>query len=193
MEYHLLSDELLVKLLTVDDDRAFNEIYRRYWKVLFLHGQRKINSDEVLEELLQNVFMSCWEKRKTLAIDNLGGYLFNSLKYQIIDSYRAQFQADKYADMALSKTEPVEDSPDQTINFKDIQDIFDAVLRRLPEKTRQIFRLSRLEYKTTGEISQLLNIPERTVEYHITQSLRQLRQELKDFLPVWVVMVHFLA
>lgn len=191
MEYQLLSDELLVKLLRVDDNEAFNEIYKRYWKALFHQGQRKINSDEILEELLQNVFMSCWEKRMTLDIDNLGGYLFNSLKYQIIDCYRAQFQAEKYADLTIAKSEQYENLPDQTINFNDIQEIFDKVLERLPDKTRQIFLLSRLEYKTTREISELLNFPERTVEYHITQSLRQLRLELKDFLPFWAVIIHF--
>ncbi len=188
MEYHLLSDELLVSRLRSGDSGAFSEIYKRYWRALFVHGQRKIGSDEVLEELLQNVFMSCWERRKTAEIGNLGGYLFNALKYQIINCYRAQFQAQKYAESVFPGDEPWENSLDESTNFRDIQEIFDQVLGQLPEKTRRIFQLSRLEYKSTREISELLDIPERTVEYHITLSLRQLRRELRDFLPFWAAL-----
>ena len=50
MEYHLLSDELLVKLLRVDDREAFEEIYRRFWKSLFKMAQNKFKSTEVIEE-----------------------------------------------------------------------------------------------------------------------------------------------
>ncbi len=61
MEYHLLSDELLVKLLRVDDQGAFQEIYQRYWKALFSAAQYKLKTDEIAEELLQEVFLSIWK------------------------------------------------------------------------------------------------------------------------------------
>ncbi|WP_373513688.1 sigma factor-like helix-turn-helix DNA-binding protein [Persicitalea sp.] len=67
--------------------------------------------------------------------------------------------------------------------------IFDKVLRDLPEKTGRIFRLSRLEFRSTREISQTLGIPERTVEYHITRSLQSMRQQLKDFLPTIIFLL----
>ena len=187
MEYHLLSDELLIRLLRVDDQGAFNEIYKRYWKTLFKAAQHKIRSEEIIEELLQNVFLRIWEKRASQQIDNLGGYIFNALKYQIVDHYRTRLLEEKYADFKQTKTEEYQPSPEDTVNFKDIKTIFDSVLQRLPEKTGRIYQLSRLELKTTREISQLLDIPERTVEYHITQSLKLLRQHLKDFLPTWII------
>ncbi len=189
MEYHLLSDELLVKLLKVDDKGAFNEIYKRYWKALFTSGQRKVKSDEIVEELLQNVYLKVWEKRATLQIENLGGYLFNALKYQIIDHYRTQFLAEKYVDFALKRPEQYEEAPDEAVNFQDISAIFDSVLKQLPVKTGRIFHMSRVEHKTTREIAHLLDMPERTVEYHITQSLKLLRQQLRDFLPVALLLV----
>jgi len=191
MDYHLLSDELLVKLLRVEDKGAFNEIYKRYWKELFKSSQRKVKSESVIEELLQNVFLSLWEKRTTHQIENLGGYLFNSLKYQIINHYRALILAEKYADFAHAKLEQYDSSPEESVNFQDITAIFDKVLKQLPEKTSRIFHMSRLEYKTTREISEILNLPERTVEYHITQSLRLLRQQLKDFLPSGIIFLLF--
>lgn len=190
MEYHLLSDEILVKLLAIEDTDAFNEIYKRYWKTLFKAAQQKVKSDEIIEELLQNVFLSIWEKRSVLRVDNLGGYLFQSLKYQIVDHYRTQLLVEKYADFTLNKSEQYDRSVDEIFNCQEIIFIFDSVFKKLPEKTSQVFHLSRLELKSTKEISQILNISERSVEYHITQSLKVLRQQLKAFLPV--LMLYFL-
>jgi RNA polymerase sigma-70 factor (family 1) len=184
MEYHLLSDELLVRLMRVDDSDAFNEIYKRYWKPLFESARYKTKSDEIAEELLQNLFLNLWEKRAAQQIENLGAYLFTILKYQIVNHYRALFLAEKYADFAQARREGYEHEADVDVNIQDIVAIFEKVLQQLPEKTSRVFHMSRLEHKTTREIATALELPERTVEYHITQSLKQLRQQLRDFLPL---------
>jgi RNA polymerase sigma-70 factor (family 1) len=183
MEYHLLSDELLVRLMRVDDNDAFNEIYKRYWKPLFQSARYKVRSDEIAEELLQNLFLNLWEKRAVHQIENLSAYLFGVLKYQIVNHYRALFLAEKYVDFAQSQLEEQVHAADVAVNIKEIVSIFEEVLQQLPQKTSRVFHMSRLEYKTTREIATALDIPERTVEYHITQSLKLLRQQLKDFLP----------
>jgi RNA polymerase sigma factor (sigma-70 family) len=183
MEYHLLSDELLVRLMRVDDTEAFNEVYKRYWKPLFESARYKTKSDEIAEELLQNLFLNLWEKRAVQQIEKLGPYLFTVLKYQIVDHFRGVFLAEKYADFAQSRPEGFEHEADVAVNIQEIVSIFEEVLQQLPEKTSRVFHMSRLEHKTTREISAALDLPERTVEYHITQSLKQLRQQLRDFLP----------
>ncbi len=52
----------------------------------------------------------------------------------------------------------------------------------LPEKTRHVFRLSRFDHLSIREIAANMNISEKAVEYHITQSLKTLRLYLKDYL-----------
>ncbi|WP_025761223.1 RNA polymerase sigma factor [Dyadobacter tibetensis] len=183
MDYHLLSDELLVKLLRVDDSDAFNEIYKRYWKILYQSARKKIASEDVVEEILQNVFLKIWEKRDIQKIDDLGAYLYTATKYQVMNYYRTQFFLEKFEPVSQNGTELLDDSTQQDIHLMEISHIFEQVLSLLPQKTSQVFALSRQELKTTREIAQILNIPERTVEYHITQSLKQLRISLKDFLP----------
>ena len=189
MEYHLLSDELLVKLMRVDDADAFNEIYKRYWKPLFQSARYKLKSDELAEELLQNLFLNLWEKRTVQQIENLSRYLSSVLKYQIVNHYRTVFLAEKYADFVQSRLEDYVDEPDIAVNVQEIVSIFEDVLQQLPQKTSRVFHMSRLEYKTTREIAAELDMPERTVEYHITQSLKLLRQQLKDFLPSVILLL----
>ncbi len=189
MTFHLLSDELLVKMLEADDHEAFREIYKRYWRSLFAAARRKLKSDETSEELVQNIFLSLWEKRHSLAIENLAGYLFSALKYQVIDHLRKQLLAEKYTGFLQAREEQYGETPDDMLNYRDISEIFESVFDQLPEKTSRIFHLSRIEHKTTKEISRLLSVPERTVEYHITQSLKTLRQQLGDFLPLWLLLL----
>jgi len=66
-------------------------------------AQNKLKSNELIEELLQDVFLSLWEKRAAQTIENLSAYLFTALKYRIIDLYKKQILAEKYADFALTK------------------------------------------------------------------------------------------
>lgn len=189
MEYQLLSDELLVKLLRVDDEGAFREIYKRYLKLLTKMALNKLKSSQEAEEILQETFLHLWEKRATQNVENLKAYLFTSLKYQIIDHYKAKILAERYADFVFNKDVQPENSSESEMNFQEIITLFENALHNLPQKTSQIFRMSRLENKTTREISEALQVPERTVEYHITQSLKLLRVQLKDFLPASIIAI----
>jgi RNA polymerase sigma-70 factor (ECF subfamily) len=181
MEYKLLSDELLVRLLLVGDEGAFEEIYRRYFSKLLRTAQFKIQSKQIAEELLQDLFISLWEKRNKIIIDNLEAYLNTSLKYLIINHIRRQILQDRFMEYAANKPE-LSATVDESIAFNELSVAIEKSIEKLPEKTRQIFTLNRLEYKSVKEISELLSIPERTVEYHITQGLKTLRIHLKEFM-----------
>ncbi|HEY1166573.1 MAG TPA: sigma factor-like helix-turn-helix DNA-binding protein, partial [Chitinophaga sp.] len=52
----------------------------------------------------------------------------------------------------------------------------------LPQKTREIFRLCRYEKWPVKEIARFMNLSEKAVEYHVTQSLKFIRLRLKDYI-----------
>ncbi|UTA66326.1 RNA polymerase sigma-70 factor [Emticicia sp. 21SJ11W-3] len=182
MEYASIGDDILVKLLTLGDKEAFEEIYRRYWRKLFQKAQRKVYAREIVEELVQDIFINLWEKRATVQIQTLEPYLFTALKYQIISHIRKQLQEEKFAAYAATERNEEINSLEETIAYHDLSESIQQAMEQMPEKTRHIFRLNRLEGKSTREIVEMLNIPERTVEYHISQSLRFMREHLKEFL-----------
>ena len=181
MEYKILSDELLVKLLRVGEQDAFEEIYRRYWQKLLRSAQFKLRSKETIEEILQDLFISLWEKRERVVIENLEAYLNTSLKYLIINQIKKQILQEKFVEYSLKKNE-LTDDVDESVAFNELSVAIEKAIGQLPEKTQQIFRLNRLEYKSVKEIAVLLETPERTVEYHITQALRTLRIHLREFI-----------
>lgn len=183
MEYQLLSDEMLVKLLRVDDALAFREIYRRYFRPLTMTALNRLRTEEAAEEIIQDIFMSLWEKRSKKDIQELKAYLFASLRYQIIDFYKSRILTEPYVEGGGVGQNLQQNTTENDLDFREIASIFKHVVDALPPKTKQVFQLSRLDYKTADEISQRLDIPVRTVEYHITKALKTLRFQLRDFMP----------
>ncbi len=187
MEYKILSDELLVKLLRVGEQEAFEEIYRRYWQKLLRSAQFKLRSKEIIEELLQDLFISLWEKREKVSIENLEAYLNTSLKYLIINQIKKQILQERFIEYSFKKQEQTDDV-DESVAFNELSIAIEKAIEQLPEKTQQIFRLNRLEYQSIKEIAQKLSIPERTIEYHITQALKSLRVHLREFIALSVLL-----
>ena len=70
--------------------------------------------------------------------------------------------------------------------MQDISRIVEETLCQLPQQTRMIFQMSRNEGKSNMEIASEISISEKTVEYHITKSLKALRLSLKDYLPIFL-------
>jgi RNA polymerase sigma-70 factor (family 1) len=180
-EYKDYSEDLLVKLLKSDNKEAFHEIYRRYWHPLFLVARRKLNSQENAEEIVQDIFTDLWIRRTGLQIDDLKRYLLKSVKYKVLNTIKARLVRHHYENQTILSASEANQCTEDELAYYDLHRAIEEALVMLPDKTEKIFRLNRLEQQSVSEISTLLNIPERTVEYHITQSLRVLRLHLRDF------------
>jgi RNA polymerase sigma-70 factor (family 1) len=189
MEYRLLTDEILIKLLKGGDEDALKEIYYRHWKPCYLHAIRKIRLKEAAEELVQNLFVGLWERRETLQVQDLQAYLHVALKYQVITYIRASIVREKYMRSAKLQGAAADTADtcraseaESALLLHELSGAIETAIVRLPEKSRLIFRLSRFEHRSNKEISQSMAISEKAVEYHITQSLKLLRTHLKDFI-----------
>jgi RNA polymerase sigma-70 factor (ECF subfamily) len=101
--------------------------------------------------------------------------LHTAAKFKIISSYKNQLQSQ------IEYLEIPDQSTSDQLDLKDFEKALLSAVQLLPDKTKEIFVQNRLEQKTVKEISQLLQIPERTIEYHITQALRFLRLHLQDY------------
>jgi RNA polymerase sigma-70 factor (ECF subfamily) len=181
MSYNLLADDMLVKLLQISDELAFQAIYNRHWKRIYGLAASKIHHLETAEDITQQVFVSLWERRQEAQIKHLEAYLSTAVKYKCISFYES-----KYAQMAVSKVEDAIYQADHTtedqLNFDELRNAVMRAMELLPPKTREVFKLSRFESYSIKEIASQLNISEKAVEYHITRSLKIMRCELKDFL-----------
>jgi len=189
MEYRLLADEVLLKFLIISDELAFQEIYQRYWRQLYYAALSKINNKEVAEDIIQTVFTGLWEKREQHSIKNISAYLGTSVKYQVINYIKSGISKKAHLSNISESRKTEENKNELALLVKELNEAIDKAINRLPQKTQTIFRLSRFERHSNKQISRMMDVSEKAVEYHITQSLRALRLYLRSFMLVNLLLV----
>ena len=189
MEYRLLADEVLLKFLIISDELAFQEIYQRYWRQLYYAALSKINNKEVAEDIIQTVFTDLWEKRERQSIKNISAYLGVSVKYQVINYIKSAISKKAHLFHISESRKTEENKNELALLVKELNEAIDKAINRLPQKTQTIFRLSRVERHSNKDISRIMDVSEKAVEYHITQSLKALRLYLRGFMLVDLLLV----
>ncbi|WP_205510258.1 RNA polymerase sigma-70 factor [Longitalea arenae] len=182
MDYGLLADNVLLKFLKISDELAYKEIYLRYWRRLYGSALSKTNSKEVAEDIVQSVFTDLWDRRETHQINNIAAYLETAVKYQVINYIKAAISKRTQYSGFSELQKQTENPADLPLLVQELNEAIDKAISQLPQKTQTIFRLSRFEKQSNKDISRIMDLSEKAVEYHITQSLKSLRFFLKDFI-----------
>ncbi|MCF0074080.1 RNA polymerase sigma-70 factor [Dyadobacter sp. CY261] len=181
------SDVALVTAIGKGDRLAFRVLYERYQEEMYRLALRKTYEKEVAEEIVQDIFVDLWENRERMAIGQVRHYLLRSIRNRVLDYIRAQIVRQNYAKQYATNGEEAAHLTDDWMALCDLNDAIQTGIAEMPDKTREIFKLNRLDQLSADEIAGTLRIPKRTVEYHITVALRIMRKCLKDFLPLWLV------
>jgi len=176
-----MTDEQLVISLKNGEEAAFGEIYNRYWFKLYGVAFHQTGTKEEAEELVHDVFESLWQRRSLTTISHLSSYLVVSVKHLATNFIKSQITQRKYQEYLIFHEIQQSYSTDDIVHFSDLSTAVEAVMKKLPEKTSEIFKMSRFENQSVKEIARQLNISEKGVEYHITQSLKMLKQSLKVY------------
>lgn len=178
---HYTDDELL-RLLKLGNEDAFDELYDRHSPTVRSLAYSKLTSIEAAREIVQNTFMHLWERRESLEIRALPNYLAVAVRYEVINHIKKQAHIQKYVDYCQSLENLIHDEAARDAELASLYEAIEQSLLRLPEKTQLIFKLSRVEYKSIAEIASLLNLSKQAIKYHITQSLKRLKSDLKEYI-----------
>ncbi len=184
--YAALPDAMLGRLLFTGDAKAYEAIYQRHWRSLFSMAYWKTNSQVAAEEMVQELFMKLWENRQKTLIENPEAYLKTALKYSVIGFIKAKL-VNARAELGEASEQAADQLADTGVDLAELSAALENALNMLPQKTRLVFQMSRFEHRSISEIATQLGLTDRAVEYHITQSLRLLRFQLKDYLAYAVV------
>ena len=175
---HVIKD--IIFRLKQGDKSAFNQLFERYHRRIYLFCLHYHYGKEEAEEIVQEVFLKLWLNRNS--IDSSGNVqsfiytiarnlIFNNLKRKIYQ--KAAYQYHYTISNKVSQTE-------DDIICRDLERIFNKAINTLPKKRQQIFNLSRKDGLSNKEIAEKLNISLKTVESQIRLSLQYLRRVLKQ-------------
>lgn len=181
MEYQKLSDEELVYFLKSDNQTAFEEIYNRYWYKLFGVAFNETGAKEEAEELVHDLFESLWNRRHTSVIKHLSSYLVVSIKHLATNFIKSQITQRKYQEYLIFNQIQQSYSTDEIVNFTDLAKAVEEAMKTLPERSSEIFKMSRFENRSVKDIASQMNLSEKAVEYHLTKTLKVLKEQLRAY------------
>lgn len=172
-----IEDKVLVRRLRDGDKLAFKALFERYYPLFMSFAHRLLKDETAAEDLIQNVFLRIWTGRANLDEDkNFKNYLLVSVRNEIYQYFRHHFRIDDTAECpeVVDTTQNI----DTELSAKELEKRITDVIMKMPQRRREIFNLSRLEKLSNQEISTRLGISVRTVEKHIENALKDIRQHL---------------
>jgi RNA polymerase sigma-70 factor (ECF subfamily) len=182
-ENNTIEDTVLLIALRRGDKNAFDTLFRKYYPMLCAYGSRFVEPEDA-EEVVQDIMLWLWEKRDSHQVStSLSQYLFKAVYHGVL-SHISRLRLKHKADTHFYRE--MQDMLQDT-DFYLIEElsrhIHDAVMA-LPQSYREAFVMHRFKNMSYKEIAGVMNISPKTVDYRIQQALKQLRIDLKDYLPL---------
>ena len=174
------------------DDRIlkveFEKLFREHFTALCYFARKYLGDLDSSKEIVHSVFIKIWENRSSFDWEKPAkSYLFTSVYNRSMNFIRdnKKFIINEPAGIREEITDTAAFS--DTLEVAELESRIKSALQRLPEKCREIFELNRFEGKKYAEIADSLNISVKTVEAQMSKALKILKEELKDYLYVFIL------
>jgi RNA polymerase sigma-70 factor (family 1) len=170
-------NSFLAHRLISGDSKAYYFLMEFYYQSLCAYAQSLCKDHDFAEDIVQNVFVKMWDKRKKINPDlSIKSYLYKSVYNEFIDQYRKNklvvYLEKKYFE-AIDLVVDIESE-----ELEGLIKLMNAEIENLPSKCREIFLMNKKEGLTHTEISEYLNLSIKTVEGHITRAFKILTEKL---------------
>jgi len=165
--------------IKASDQAAFEIVFNSFQGVIFNFLLFKTRDPYIAEDLLQETFLKVWKNRSTLdETRSLKNYLYTIADNLTHNHFRHAKVVADHLGRTESKMFTTIDNPQFILEEKEWYLALAAAIEALPEKTRIVFLMSRMEDLTYEEIADRLSLSIKTVESHMTKALKLLRKAL---------------
>lgn len=177
----LYTDDTLLKMMSNDNEEAFSLLYRRYWQGLFVTAAKALRGKDEAEDVVQEVFLSLWNRRRELQIESsLAGYLQTSVRYKAIHYIEKHITRRNYlSTIADVEINAISATAEIQLQLKELQLAIRHAIEKMPPRMQEVYQMSRHEHLTHKEIAQRLAISEETVKKQVQYALRLIKRALR--------------
>lgn len=188
-----ISNSELITMIRTDEREGFAQVYEQYWETLLKYVIRILPDEDEACDVVQETFLTLWELRNTIPkLKSIKAYLlviarnlaFKQLRAKLATTDMIDFYAAQYADTYHRM--------DQHLESKELGVALEEEIQQLPEKMREVFLLSRQQHLSYKEISERLNISDKTVKKQIHNALKLLRMKVdEEYIPYLILFLIF--
>jgi len=179
-------EKKLVAQLRNNEVKSFDILFEKYSAKLYRFSFSLLKNHEDSKEIVQETFFRVWDKRREIdSSKSFKSFLFTISYHLIIDHLRLKLKDQEYRSFLKEYFKTEEVKVDSVIDYETLNRQIAAVIAELPDKRKQIFKLSREQGLTHKEIAGQLNISVKTVENQINLALKLIKSRLgNDIFPV---------
>lgn len=185
-----LTEPELIEKLREGNEVAFEKLFRTHYKPLCTYAWSFLNEKDESEEVVQSVFIRVWDKRNTLFIEtSFQAYLYRMVRNACLNVIKHARVKKEHVKHEMAGGETMHEGVTQSLIASELEGRIAEALKKLPEQCRIVFQLSRFEELKYAEIAEQLDISVKTVENHMGKALKLMRVYLKEYLPLFVILM----
>lgn len=185
-----LPDNLLLRHCKEGNEAAFNVLFRRYFDDLLQFATKQLKDYEVAEELVMDLMLKLWQQNPdTTEIQQLGQYLFRSVKNGIISHWRKKVLSFVPIENLTESSEPLTRAADYHILEAEVETLYRDKLNELSRQRRLVYIMSREQEMSHVEIARKTNLSVNTVKNHLKASLNYFRENLKAYTEASLILI----
>tara|TARA_R110002072_G_scaffold63882_12_gene158581 strand:- start:382 stop:969 length:588 start_codon:yes stop_codon:yes gene_type:complete len=174
----------------ISDKRSFETLFHAHYSELCSYAFHFLKDHPASEEIVQDLFVKLWAKKDDLKISSsIRSYLFQSTKNRCLNVIKHIEIRENYKHINKETRDGQESNAGQEMETKELEDKIEGLISRLAPERQKIFRMSRFEDLKYREIAEKLGISIKTVENQMGKALKFLRDELADYLPIFLLCV----
>lgn len=185
-----LRDNQLLETLKAGDITAFEMLFRTYYQPLCNYAFTFVQDHDNAEEIVQSTFLQVWEKKEVLEIrTGVKPYLYAMVRNACLNVIKHEKVKQQHVAVEMAMGARSVESVSHSVMASELEAKIYNAMEVLPEQCRLVFKLSRFEELKYAEIAQQLDISIKTVENHMGKALKIMREQLKDYLPLLLVLM----
>ena len=173
----------LAKLLHEEDQSAFEEIHARFYPLLYRHAMGMLHDHELALDVLQDVFTQLWIKRDVIEINtSVKAYLYGITRNVVLRKLDRTKRYESYLNSLEREIDRIGNTTEEQYLEKELSEKIESEIDRLPEKMKEVFKLSITGDFSNKELSQLLAISENTVKSHLNKANKKVRVRISHLI-----------
>ena len=177
-------EQTLWKDMISGNKKSFEDLYNQYFQALINYGFRITKNENLIEDAVQELFISIWNNRTNLSeVNEVKFYLFRSLKNKILrqlekDIFDKSEDVDVYLDFLISISEEQKKIDSEQLNTN--LDTLQRAIAHLPIRQQEVINLKYYHDFTLDEIAKLMDVNKQSVSNLLFRSYAILRKLFKN-------------